>query len=103
MVLVPKPVPMNKLFEVESILFDGSDPQRRITDATVQIEAGMTHGTKQFMHSMQTAPGVEAGEGTWKVRGMMIHMEGAWTLRVDVIAGGKTSTADLTLACCGSG
>jgi hypothetical protein len=86
---------MNKLFEVEFRLFDGSAPQRRVTDATVHIDAGMTHGTKEFMHGMQTARKVEAGEGTWKVGGMMFHLDDSWTLRVNVVAGGKTSTADL--------
>ncbi|HEY4341763.1 MAG TPA: hypothetical protein VGM97_17600 [Steroidobacteraceae bacterium] len=99
---VPAPLPLQKYFELQLAVFDGRHPARRLTDASIKVSAGMTHGMgHEFMHGMQSTPLVEAHAGRYIVRGMYLHMQGPWTLRVHVREGGHSGTADLTLQCCG--
>jgi hypothetical protein len=42
-------------------------------------------------HGMNYRPGLVAlGDGRWRAEGLMFHMAGAWELRFDVEAGGRT-------------
>ena len=42
---------------------------------------------------MNYRPSIKAmGAGLWQVEGLMFHMPGAWELRLDVQAGGRTET-----------
>ena len=44
-------------------------------------------------HGMNYRPSIKAmGAGLWQVEGLMFHMPGAWELRRDVQAGGRTET-----------
>ena len=44
-------------------------------------------------HGMNYRPTIKAmGAGLWQVEGLMFHMPGAWELRLDVQAGGRTET-----------
>ncbi|MCZ4312942.1 hypothetical protein O4H66_05950 [Comamonadaceae bacterium G21597-S1] len=44
-------------------------------------------------HGMNYRPSIKAmGAGLWHVEGLMFHMPGAWELRLDVQAGGRTET-----------
>ncbi|MCP5261891.1 MAG: hypothetical protein H6929_11055 [Rhodoferax sp.] len=44
-------------------------------------------------HGMNYRPSIKAmGAGLWQVEGLMFHMPGAWELRLDVQAGGRTET-----------
>ncbi len=99
---VPQPVPMGKRFDLQLAVYETKSPGKRITDAQLDVTAGMTHGAgHEFMHGMQSTPVVEAHEGVYTLRGMLFHMQGPWTLRVQVREGGHSGTADLTLECCG--
>jgi hypothetical protein len=96
----PQPVPMHKHFELQLAIYEAKSPRKQIKDGQLEVTAGMTHGSGEFMHGMQSTPVVEAHDGIYTVRGMMFHMQGPWTLRVQVRKGGHSGTADLTLQCC---
>jgi hypothetical protein len=96
----PDPVPINRYFGFELAIVDGRDPTRRITDARVEVSAGMSHGGgSAFTHGMQSLPVVEKKNGSYLVRGMLFHMAGPWTVRVKVHHGASTETTDLRLEC----
>jgi len=98
----PQPVPLEKHFGIELAVYEVKSPRKRITDAKLDVTAGMTHGMgNEFVHGMLSTPVVEVHKGNYTVRGIMFHMEGPWTLRVRVREGGHSGTADLTLECCG--
>src|ERR1700759_4093863 len=93
----PQPAPLRKRFELQMAIYEAKKPGKQITDGQVDVAAGMTHGSHEFMHGMQSTPVVETHDGVYTVRGMMFHMEGPWTVRVQVREGGHSGTADLTL------
>jgi hypothetical protein len=96
----PQPAPLRKHFELQLAVYEARKPGKQIKDGQLDVNAGMTHGGPEFMHGMQSTPVVEAHDGVYTVRGMMFHMEGPWTLRVQVHEGEHSGTADLTLQCC---
>jgi hypothetical protein len=101
-VAVPKPIPLAKDFTVQLTVYDARTPGRQLMDASVKVSAGMMHGSgHEFMHGMQSSPTVEKHQGRFIVRGMMFHMQGPWTLRVQVHEGTSSATADIPLQCCG--
>ncbi len=98
----PDPIPMSKYFTLQLAVYDVRSPARPLTDVKVDVSAGMTHGAAhEFMHGMESSPVVEKSSDRFLVRGMMFHMQGAWTLRVRVRQGAVSDIADLTLQCCG--
>jgi hypothetical protein len=97
----PEPIPMNRYFGFELAVYDAGNPSRRITNAWVEISAGMIHGDgAAFTHGMQSVPVVEAKNGGYLVQGMLFHMAGPWTVRVKVHRGAHTESTDLRLDCC---
>lgn len=88
------PVPENELFELEVLLFEGADTATPLTGAEVLVSAWMPeHG-----HGMNRRPeAVEVAPGRYRVRGMLLHMEGFWELFVDVILGGVSERAQFEL------
>jgi hypothetical protein len=101
-VSLPNPIPLAKYFTLQLAVYDGRTPVRRLDDASVEVSVGMTHGSgHEFMHGMQSSPRVEKHRGRFIVRGMMFHMQGPWTMRVQVHEGTRSATADIPLQCCG--
>jgi cytochrome c peroxidase len=114
-------VPVNELFEIELLLFEGRVDSRSsaasgvpraaesgasrlsppctgnlppLCGAKVQVSAWMP----EHMHGMSRRPeSVETAPGRYLVRGMLLHMEGAWQLFVDVMAKGKSERAEFDL------
>jgi hypothetical protein len=102
LVRVPRPIPFEKYFGLQLAVYDGKNPARRITDASVEVSAGMRHGRAHgFAHGMQSTPVVEMRQGAFVVRGMFFHMAGPWVLEVHVRQGASSGTAYLRLVCCG--
>ena len=100
-VSLPDPIPYQKHFTLGLAVFDGKHTDRKLTDATVRITAGMRHGMKSgFAHGMQYTPEVENKDGGVTVAGMFFQMMGTWTVQVDVHSGAKKGTAYLDLPCC---
>jgi hypothetical protein len=99
---VPNPIPLAKYFTLQLAVYDGRTPDRPLTAASVEVSAGMMHGSDhEFMHGMQSSPTVERRQGRFIVRGMQFHMQGLWTLRVQVHEGTRSASADIPLQCCG--
>jgi cytochrome c peroxidase len=91
-------VPVNELFEIEVLLFEGrgtgQGADKPLTGAKVQASAWMP----EHMHGMSRRPQtVETAPGRYLVRGMLLHMEGAWQLFLDVMAGGKSERVEFAL------
>jgi len=99
---VPLPIPYEKYFTIRLGVYDGAAPHKKLSDATVEIYAGMRHGMKTgFAHGMNSSPKVTSDDGIVDVSGMYFHMMGAWTLKATVKQGGKEDVAYLQLPCCG--
>jgi hypothetical protein len=99
---VPTPIPYEKYFTIRLGIYDGAAPHKKLSDAAVEIDAGMRHGMKTgFAHGMNSSPKVAANDGVVDVSGMYFHMMGAWTLKATVRQGGKEDVAYLQLPCCG--
>ena len=101
-VSLPNPIPLAKYFTLQLAVYDSSTSLRPLTDASVEVSVGMMHGSgHEFMHGMQSSPRIEKHQGRFIVRGMMFHMQGLWTMRVQVHEGAHSATADIPLQCCG--
>ncbi|MGH7090304.1 MAG: hypothetical protein ACREFQ_15515 [Stellaceae bacterium] len=99
---VPTPIPFEKYFDLRFSVYDGKDPAKQLSDARLQVFAGMRHGLKQgFAHGMQSSPKVATKNGVFTVSGMFFHMTGSWTLRTTVKERGVTGIAYFQLPCCG--
>ena len=99
---VPTPIPYEKYFSIRFGVYDGAAPHKKLSDATIVIEAGMRHGMKTgFAHGMNSSPKVASENGIVSVSGMYFHMMGAWTLKATVNEGGKEDVAYFQLPCCG--
>jgi hypothetical protein len=88
-------VPENEVFELDLLLFQGSTTDVPLTGAEVHVSAWMPeHG-----HGMNRRPETrEVAPGRYRVRGMLLHMEGDWQLFVDVIAQGVSERAQFELS-----
>ena len=99
---LPQPIPYETYFELRFAVYDGHDPQKPLTDATLTVAAGMPHGLKGgFAHVMQSAPKLAEKDGEFILSGMYFHMLGPWVVDVTVRRGGKDGTAEFRLPCCG--
>jgi hypothetical protein len=98
---VPSAIRLQQYFTVRLAVYDGNDPQQRLSDVRVEVAAGMAHGMAQgFAHGMQSAPKVEMRDGVVTVSGLFLHMPGDWTMQVTVHHGGDEGTASFKLLCC---
>lgn len=98
---VPSQIHMEEYFSLRLAVYDGNDPRHSLTNAQIQVAAGMTHGmTHGFAHEMQSSPRVEVRNGTATVSGLYFHMEGEWTLQVTVREGGHEATVSFPFSCC---
>lgn len=84
-------VPINEPFELEVTVARNDETRAPIADAEVVVTCEMpAHG-----HGMLREPRSEVlGEGRYRVRGMLLHMGGHWTVAVTVLVDGVASTAD---------
>jgi hypothetical protein len=97
----PGAIRLQQYFTVRLAVYDGNDPQRRLSDVSVEVAAGMSHGMAEgFAHGMQSAPKVELRDGVATVSGLFFHMPGDWTLQVTVHRGGQEGTASFRFPCC---
>jgi len=83
--------PVNEQFELDVTLARTDDARTPVSNASVVVDCQMPdHG-----HGMLREPRSEAlGDGRYKVRGMLLHMGGHWTVALNVIVDGIASTAD---------
>jgi hypothetical protein len=83
--------PVNEHFELEVTVARNDSARSPIDNASVVVDCQMPdHG-----HGMLREPRSEAlGEGRYKVRGMLLHMGGHWTVALNLIIDGIASTAD---------
>jgi hypothetical protein len=87
-------VPVNELFEIEVLLFEGRGCVVPLSGVGVQISAWMP----DHMHGMSRRPeATEVAPGRYLVRGVLLHMEGFWQFFVDVIRDGVSERAEFTL------
>jgi hypothetical protein len=99
---LPSPIPYQKHFSVRLAVYEGRSPHKQLSDAKVEITAGMRHGmTHGFAHSMDSAPKLAMKDGVLTVSGLYFHMTGTWVLEANVDADGITSSATFELPCCG--
>jgi hypothetical protein len=97
----PSSIRLQEYFTVRLAVYDGNDPQRRLSDVHVEVAAGMTHGMAEgFAHGMQSAPKVQMRDGVVTVSGLFFHMPGVWTMRVTVHHGEDEGTASFQFPCC---
>ncbi len=102
LVSLPSPIPYEKYFSLRLAVYDAQSPHKKLTDARVEIAAGMRHGMKEgFAHGMESSPKLESKKGVVTVSGMYFHMMGPWVLEATVEREGKASVAHFTLPCCG--
>ncbi|MBM4014119.1 MAG: hypothetical protein FJ293_04030 [Planctomycetes bacterium] len=88
------PVPVNEPFEIDLLLFADPEKQQPLTGATVRVTAWMP----EHMHGMgRQSQTREVEPGRYRVKGMLLHMDGLWQLFVDVTAHGKAERAEYAL------
>ncbi len=90
----PAPIPLNEMFEIHFKVFRADDHQVLVSDAMVTASAWMP----LHKHSTTLQPQVQShGDGTATARGFLLHMQGAWELRVGVASGGQMERADFAI------
>ncbi|GMU80574.1 MAG: hypothetical protein AMXMBFR47_04450 [Planctomycetota bacterium] len=84
----PLPIPMNEPFEIRARIEPiGGSP---LGEASLRVDAAMP----DHRHGMNTQPQVtREADGTWRVRGMLLHMPGYWELYFDLERDGETERA----------
>lgn len=83
--------PVNEHFELDVTVARTDEARTPVSNASVVVDCQMPdHG-----HGMLREPRSESlGDGRYKVRGMLLHMGGHWTVALNVIVDGIASTAD---------
>lgn len=88
------PVPVNEPFEIDLLLFEDVAKERPIAGANVRVSAWMP----DHLHGMGRLPRTsEVEPGRYRVKGLLLHMEGLWQLFVDVTAGAHAERAEFRL------
>ncbi|MEZ6017687.1 MAG: FixH family protein [Planctomycetota bacterium] len=84
-------VPVNEHFELDVTVARAGEGAAPVANAAVVVDCQMpAHG-----HGMLREPRSEAlGDGRYRVRGMLLHMGGHWTVTLNVLVDGVASTAD---------
>lgn len=91
---VDGPVPVNEPFEIDLRLFEDAARERPIAGASVRVSAWMP----DHLHGMGRLPQTrEIEPGLYRVKGLLLHMEGLWQLFVDVTAGAQAERAEFRL------
>ncbi len=88
------PVPVNEPFEIDLQLYSDAEKLVPLTGAAVRVTAWMP----DHMHGMgRQSQTIESEPGRYRVRGMLLHMDGLWQLFVDVTANGKAERAEFAI------
>ncbi len=84
--------PLNEEFDMVVRVLDGATRSRVVRDAAIRVDARMpAHG-----HGMKHDPTLDLQpDGSWLVRGMLLHMVGHWEIYVDLERGPITERAQL--------
>ncbi|WP_419190971.1 FixH family protein [Saltatorellus ferox] len=84
-------VPINEHFSVDVTLVRNDAERTPVEGASVTISCFMPdHG-----HGMLREPrSEELGEGKYRVNGFLLHMDGYWTVAVNVLVDGLAATAE---------
>ncbi|MEM6567582.1 MAG: FixH family protein [Planctomycetota bacterium] len=84
-------IPINDHFEVDVTLARNDERRAPVTGADVIMTCYMPdHG-----HGMLREPrSEELGDGRYRVRGFLLHMDGFWTVSISLVVDGVASTAD---------
>lgn len=84
----PLPIPMNEPFEIRAQIEPvGEKPPGEVK---LRVDAAMP----DHRHGMNTQPQVtREADGSWRVRGMLLHMPGYWELYFDLERDGETERA----------
>jgi hypothetical protein len=109
----PSPIPLNEPFSLEVEVLDASEPSRFAEAVSLGVEArmpahghGMNHvpevratldGTEDPLLRAWTAEDPALGNGRYRVRGMRLHMPGAWELQFDLTRWAVTERAQVTI------
>jgi hypothetical protein len=96
LVITPRPdeMPANEMFVLQVVVFDGHDHKTIVRDIQVAVDAAMP----AHRHGMNTSPKVIANaDGSFTVKGMLLHMSGDWELYFDITRGGITERAQLAV------
>ncbi|MDZ4814083.1 MAG: hypothetical protein SGI99_15960 [Pseudomonadota bacterium] len=90
----PDPIPLNEMFEIHFKVFRADDHETLVSNAMVTASAWMP----LHKHSTTLQPQVEShGDGTATARGFLLHMQGAWELRVGVASDGQMERANFAI------
>lgn len=90
----PDPIALNEMFEIHFKVFRADDHQTPVANAMVTASAWMP----LHKHSTTLQPQVEShGDGTATARGFLLHMQGAWELRVGVASDGQMERANFAI------
>lgn len=91
---LPEPIPSNEPFELEVKLFRGTSELVPLPGARLYVSGWMPeHG-----HGMLRGPkATDNGDGSYRVRGMLLHMSGRWQLFFDLVDGASSERAQCEL------
>ncbi|MFT4537986.1 MAG: hypothetical protein ACI841_005256 [Planctomycetota bacterium] len=88
----PDPIPLNDAFEM---LVQIHDQQGQPVEGAIVVVNGTMPG---HGHGMLRVPQSEdTGSGTYRVRGMLLHMAGHWEMRIDAVVGGAAHSSSFDL------
>ena len=84
-------IPINDHFEVDLTLTRNDEARTPVPGATVSMTCFMPeHG-----HGMLREPRSEdLGDGHYRIRGFLLHMDGYWTVSITVVVDRLAATAD---------
>lgn len=84
-------IPINEHFSVDVTLTRNDETRTPVEGASVTISCFMPeHG-----HGMLREPrSEEIGEGKYRVNGFLLHMDGYWTVSVNLLVDGLAATAE---------
>jgi hypothetical protein len=88
---LPEPIPSNESFELEVKLFRGTSELAPLSGARLYVSGWMPeHG-----HGMLRGPrATDNGDGSYRVRGMLLHMSGRWQIFFDLVDGASSERAE---------
>lgn len=89
----PAPLPLDQLFEVDTVLRDAKTGAP-VEDGTVTVDARMPQHGHGMTTKPEAAPGPHPG-GHYVMKGMKFHMPGEWTLTFDVTGPAGPDHADV--------
>jgi hypothetical protein len=96
LVITPRPneMPVNEMFVLQVVVFDSLEHKAIVGDIQLAADAAMP----AHRHGMNTSPKVIANaDGSFTIKGMLLHMSGDWELYFDVTRNGTTERAQLAV------